>query len=615
MAKQGNGTQLSTGQFAASVLVHNKPLPVYQVEHDEEERKTTCYIEAHGGGHFSVVHLNNGDKPGSEEDEDEATAWDVSTYLDGVKVGGVVYGIDSIIYNQPKGEARQQSLKGHQDSSTTYQPFIFAKLRLTDDSEKACTDSNRLNALGTIQVRVSRVKANSLKECTSEAYFGLNDIETYEKSNVEKKQLSYQTKLGPSLASVPESRITFERIDPVDKPYLTFEFRYRSKSLLQKLDILSHESSGLSSVSGDESATLKKETSPDLGVDTAPKDDKKPTLPPSLKTKWKPKLKPLNTKPNFNVEGEKDVKPNASKKKTAASKDKGKGKLKAQVIQIDSSDEEDKKSNASTSKPKPTPASAPKKQSTFKPLLPKAKPSTSSAPSDHIVHYISDSDDSSAPEEVPLPSIPKPTLADPPAPKRKVSVADPAVHVKGQRGTKKGSTSKGKGKRPPSSSDEESEQEDKKPVAKSAPKKKKVKRDDSPPPPVTSPTSPKTRKTFNSTSTPIATPQLLTAGATPEPKTKPQSKKRPLSPTDAEDLHHRIASLPSYKIHKKVKEVPEPESGAQKVDGEGEERKPKLGGLTEKAGEKVEGDNGTLRIKKVATGNEVDEFAMLKTGH
>ncbi|ORY66657.1 hypothetical protein BCR35DRAFT_315456 [Leucosporidium creatinivorum] len=611
MAKQGNGTQLSSGQFAASVLVHNEPLPVYQVEHDEEERRTICYIEAHGGGHFSVVHLNNGDKPGSEEDEDEATAWDVSTYLDGVKVGGVVYGIDSIIYNQPKGEARQQSLKGHQDSSTTYQPFIFAKLRLTDDSEKACTDSNRLNALGTIQVRVSRVKANSLKECTSEAYFGLNDIETYEKSNVEKKQLSYQTKLGPSLASVPESRITFERIDPVDKPYLTFEFRYRSKSLLQKLDILSHESSGLSSVSGDESATLKKETSPDLGVDTAPKDDKKPTLPPSLKTKWKPKLKPLNTKPNFNVEGEKDVKPNASKKKTAASKDKGKGNLMAQVIQLDSSEEEGKEPIASTSKPKPPPpTSVPKKQSTFKPLFPKSKPSTSSAPSDHIVHYISDSDDSSAPEEVPLPSISKPTLADPPAPRRKVSVADPAVHVKGQLGAKKGSTSKDKGKRPPSSSDEESEQEDEKPVRKLAPKKKKVKRDS--PPPVTSPTSPKTRKTSNSTSTPIATSQFP---ATPEPKTKPQSKKRPLSPTDAEDLHHRIASLPSYKIHKKVKEVPEPESGAQKVDGEGEERKPKLAALTEKEGEKVDGDDGTLRIEKKPTGNEVDEFAMLKTEH
>jgi hypothetical protein len=77
---------------------------------------------------------------------------------------------------------------------TTYQPFIFAKLRLTNNADKACTDLRRLDALGTIQVRITRVEATSLKECTTESYYPVAEIEEYEKEKVEKKQLSYQTK-------------------------------------------------------------------------------------------------------------------------------------------------------------------------------------------------------------------------------------------------------------------------------------------------------------------------------------------------------------------------------------------------------------------------------------
>lgn len=77
---------------------------------------------------------------------------------------------------------------------STYQPFIFAQLRFSDRSENVCTDPSRLDALGTIQVRIARLEASSLKQCTSDTYYPVAEIETYDKEKVEQKQLSYQTK-------------------------------------------------------------------------------------------------------------------------------------------------------------------------------------------------------------------------------------------------------------------------------------------------------------------------------------------------------------------------------------------------------------------------------------
>jgi len=377
-------------------------------------------------------------------------------------------------------------------------------------------------------------------------------------------------------------------------------------ALLEKLDILARDSSGLSSVSGDESTTLKKGSSPELAVGQAPRGtNTKLSLPAPPETISKPKLKPLDIKPSFKVE--KDVKPSISDQQKAASKDKGKGKIKARVIQeLELSENEDKKPAASSSKPKPPPATfAPKKQSTFKPLIPKPKVSTSSAQDDHITHYLSDSDSSSV-EVVLQPSTSKTQPSTAPAPKTMVSVVDPAAKVKGQLGARKGSTRKGKGKRPPSSSDDEIEEEDPKPVVKSAPKEKKVKRELTPPS-LGSPTSPKSSQTLNSTSTPITEPQSLSI--TPKPKSKPQPKKRPHSPTD-EDRPRSIASLPSFKIHKTVKKDPEEEQDVIKSRAEGEEGEVKTGSSAEK-GTKVD---GVEKIKE-EEGRDVDEFAAMKTEH
>ena len=89
---------------------------MYQV--DKTDKKVTCYIEAQAGEQFRVLHLNRLDAP-SDRPAEDGLAYDVSTYVDGVKVGGVVYGPGSVIYQQPKGVARVQEAKGMQDSEVS----------------------------------------------------------------------------------------------------------------------------------------------------------------------------------------------------------------------------------------------------------------------------------------------------------------------------------------------------------------------------------------------------------------------------------------------------------------------------------------------------------------
>lgn len=73
---------------------------------------------------------------------------------------------------------------------TTERAFMFGKLLTTDDDESACTDENIAKAIGTIQLKVMRIKNACL---TSQAAVSRDFADIVMHQQSKKAKLSHQT--------------------------------------------------------------------------------------------------------------------------------------------------------------------------------------------------------------------------------------------------------------------------------------------------------------------------------------------------------------------------------------------------------------------------------------
>ncbi|GAA5875401.1 hypothetical protein JCM16303_000611 [Sporobolomyces ruberrimus] len=118
---------------------------------------------------------------------------------------------------------------GREISKTTEQPFLFGKLRTTDDDDAACSSEEVIKNLGTIRVTYCRVENIRDSELGVRAPEETKPI--HEKNK--KARLSHQAAFGEKRAITAGRRSTFNWIDAEEKPLQIFEFRYRSRQLLQ----------------------------------------------------------------------------------------------------------------------------------------------------------------------------------------------------------------------------------------------------------------------------------------------------------------------------------------------------------------------------------------------
>ncbi|GAA5864963.1 hypothetical protein JCM1840_005693 [Sporobolomyces johnsonii] len=218
MAPQPPTKLTSATKLSAWVTVDDVPVPVYQVE--EKGNKVTCFIEAAEGKEFKVGYENAGFS------WSETVAW---VHIDGTRMAGV----------PSRSKSQPAMIDGRRETPNTIRPFAFAKLVLTDDPDLASTDENFIKNLGTIQVHVYRIYYLGEQPFPNRVTDGVKNQVAHERSK--KATLSHQATLGPVKATPQAGSSNVDYVDPQGQPSQIFEFKYRSRALLELEDIIECE--------------------------------------------------------------------------------------------------------------------------------------------------------------------------------------------------------------------------------------------------------------------------------------------------------------------------------------------------------------------------------------
>ncbi|GAA5896386.1 hypothetical protein JCM5296_002718 [Sporobolomyces johnsonii] len=217
MASQPPTKLMSSNKLSAWVTIDDVPVPVYQVE--ETGNKVTCFIEAVEGKEFEVGFKNLG-FPWLEVV--------VDVFLDGTLIDGRI----------SESKLRPVMIKGRCESSTTIRPFAFAKLATTDDADLATTDKNYIENLGTIQVTVHGIDGASTASSASPASEGEEGVKNQVVHESKKALLSHQANLGQVKGMPHTSSARAKFVDQAERPDQIFEFKYRSRALLELQNVV-----------------------------------------------------------------------------------------------------------------------------------------------------------------------------------------------------------------------------------------------------------------------------------------------------------------------------------------------------------------------------------------
>ncbi|ORY79701.1 hypothetical protein BCR35DRAFT_352618 [Leucosporidium creatinivorum] len=224
MAQQDPPTKLTSPLLPgceAWITVDEKPLSVYSAGF--KGNKSFGYVEAVEGARFEVKYRDGRVVHPSED-------FCVKAFLDGRPVRGkVFYNTDPLFTSAPDSDERLAVYSSARVTYTSERPFFFSKLAQTDDDELSCKDEKVVKHIGTIQLRYVRVKNVRNSEGKSKKEY--SDIVLHERTK--KAKLSHQTSLGPVQTHAATGALTYTSIDSADNPCCTFEFRYRSRALLE----------------------------------------------------------------------------------------------------------------------------------------------------------------------------------------------------------------------------------------------------------------------------------------------------------------------------------------------------------------------------------------------
>ncbi|GAA5896938.1 uncharacterized protein JCM6883_007061 [Sporobolomyces salmoneus] len=202
--------------LSVSVLIDDKHVEMYKPEF--EGNKATCYIESIEGKEFKTQGQMLNNSPCV------MTFW---TRVDGTDMGGVICpcpGLSAVF-------------KGLRTSPTTVQPLVFSTINLTDASAIASNDEEFVKNLGSIHVKCRRATdLGPVYPVYSQPKAFSSDRAIDERSK--KATCSHQVGLGQAKNVEYGSQRRMHYFDPVSQPFATFEFKYRSRALLEVHDIV-----------------------------------------------------------------------------------------------------------------------------------------------------------------------------------------------------------------------------------------------------------------------------------------------------------------------------------------------------------------------------------------
>ncbi|SGY91735.1 BQ5605_C038g11693 [Microbotryum silenes-dioicae] len=213
--------------FFAWVVVDGVDAPIYDPH--IEGNKAVGYIESKERKSYAVKFR--------DERLSAPTDLDAWVYIDGTKQRGILAKKDHARYGYPLDHpARETILSGRLASKTSERPFVFGKIRLTDDDNTATKVEETIKNAGTIQVRViqSQHLGPTLRDTVS--YNDNPDPPVlHEKSK--KASLSHTTAFGSTVPLRGKLHLCDTvALGDLSSPMGFIEFRYRARILLELED-------------------------------------------------------------------------------------------------------------------------------------------------------------------------------------------------------------------------------------------------------------------------------------------------------------------------------------------------------------------------------------------
>ncbi|KAI5477501.1 hypothetical protein MNV49_006286 [Pseudohyphozyma bogoriensis] len=218
-------TKLSFGALSheAWVCVNGQPVEIYSIKESQDGRKLTGFIESREGEQFTIHSAGPKSQSIVTRPYGDGTRWGGGLLIKSPESEGHYYATGNERYNV--------TFSGLQQGDNLERPFLFNKLNLTDDQDLATTDETTIKQLGTIQVRIQRV--SSFWELADSRYGDAPAAKMIHEKQ-KKAMLSHQAGLGAPRYKAPTGgQLQATYMDTEAEPYLTFEFRYLSRTLLE----------------------------------------------------------------------------------------------------------------------------------------------------------------------------------------------------------------------------------------------------------------------------------------------------------------------------------------------------------------------------------------------
>ncbi|KAF7315889.1 hypothetical protein MIND_00105500 [Mycena indigotica] len=180
----------------------------YGVEVDEKERTVSCWVGSEVGKSFAI----------NWENRDFIFALGAYAYVDGAAGGGTMYEAG------PRKLLPSQMAQEGIIDARGLNPFVFARLNLSDDDTLLAADPAGLADLGVIELRIFRV-SSSRESFTMGNITGTLSLPTKNVHERAKKAVTQQVQLGAP--QQPLEPPAFRQVDKIGPHLVKFLFKYR----------------------------------------------------------------------------------------------------------------------------------------------------------------------------------------------------------------------------------------------------------------------------------------------------------------------------------------------------------------------------------------------------
>ncbi|GAA5900565.1 uncharacterized protein JCM6883_002884 [Sporobolomyces salmoneus] len=225
----------SIREFTAWMTVDGKDAPMYGVE--QQGNKTICYIESQTNQTFAFNF--NVSRPIKEfggikrVDLSRVRLYHLRE-LQSQRRTAIVNGESQRRYCFNVLLPSSRAITGVRTGPATERPFVFCDVPTTSDAQLASADETIFKSLGSVSLQICRYSSKTRVEQPPKHYPNVSGPPVVHEDS-KKATLTHAVSFGASqaTASKPSWRYKYNWIDRSNRPFHVFEFRYRSRTILE----------------------------------------------------------------------------------------------------------------------------------------------------------------------------------------------------------------------------------------------------------------------------------------------------------------------------------------------------------------------------------------------